>query len=119
MTTMPRQQRERWGRIAERRAAFWLRLKGYRILGQRLRTAAGEIDLVASRGRRLVFVEVKARESLRSGLEAIPPAQRRRLRRAAEALQSQWPGPWNEIRFDIVLIAPGQFPRHLINVDMS
>src|SRR3546814_11452262 len=48
-------------------AAWWLRLKGYRILGQRVRCARGEIDLVARRGRTVAFVEVKWRADSTSG----------------------------------------------------
>ncbi|MFW5833612.1 MAG: YraN family protein, partial [Pseudomonadota bacterium] len=52
---------DRRGHDAEARAAWWLRLKGFRILACRYRTPVGEIDLVARRGRLLVFVEVKYR----------------------------------------------------------
>ena len=52
------------GRKAERYAAMWLRAKGWRILAQRVRTPAGEIDLVAKRGKIVAFVEVKARRTM-------------------------------------------------------
>lgn len=58
---MKRQQAEKRGRQAERLAGWWLRLKGWQIVGRRLRTPAGEVDLVARRGSMLAFVEVKAR----------------------------------------------------------
>jgi putative endonuclease len=58
---MKRQSAERGGRRAESLAAWWLRLKGWRILARRVRTPVGEIDLVARRGRTIAFVEVKAR----------------------------------------------------------
>ncbi|MCA1907094.1 MAG: YraN family protein, partial [Magnetospirillum sp.] len=54
----------RTGKRAEIMAAWWLRLKGYAILARgwtnRRGSGAGEIDIVAKRGRLLVFVEVKA-----------------------------------------------------------
>ena len=56
---MKRAAAEARGRKAERRAAWWLRLHGWRILGERLRVAAGEVDLVARRGRIVAFIEVK------------------------------------------------------------
>ena len=59
---MKRAAAEARGRKAERRAAWWLRLHGWRILGERLRVAAGEVDLVARRGRIVAFIEVKWRE---------------------------------------------------------
>ena len=58
---MKRQRAESGGRRAETLAAWWLRLKGWRILATRARTPVGEVDLVARRGRTLAFVEVKAR----------------------------------------------------------
>src|SRR3546814_20155523 len=51
------------GRRGERLAAWWLRLKGWRILDTRVRTPAGEVDLVAKRGNLVAFVEVKMRKS--------------------------------------------------------
>ena len=51
----------RAGHAAEWVAALWLMLRGYRILGFRLKSRAGEIDLLACRGRVLAVVEVKRR----------------------------------------------------------
>lgn len=51
---------ERRGRQAETIAGWWLRLKGYRIVGRRVRCARGEVDLVARRGRTVAFVEVSS-----------------------------------------------------------
>ena len=51
----------RRGHGAERRAAWWLRLKGYRVLAINWRSVAGEIDLIARRGGTLAFIEVKQR----------------------------------------------------------
>jgi putative endonuclease len=44
---MSRQQAERRGRAAEWAAMLFLLCKGYRILGHRLRTPYGEVDLAA------------------------------------------------------------------------
>jgi len=62
-------------------AALWLMLKGYRILGFRLRTPQGEIDLLAQKGRTLAVVEVKSRVTLEEALGCVTHAQRERLRR--------------------------------------
>ena len=59
---MKRQQAERSGRDGETRAALWLRAKGWQVLDRRVKTAAGEIDLVAKRGRLVAFIEVKWRQ---------------------------------------------------------
>ncbi len=65
--------RYRRGRLSEWMAAALLMAKGYRILGRRIRTPHGEIDLVAVRGSRLAFVEVKRRLT-RGEAEARPDA---------------------------------------------
>ena len=65
-----RRRNEQHGRNAETVAAWFLRLKGYRILARRVRTHVGEIDLIARHGDTLVFVEVKARRALDSAVIA-------------------------------------------------
>jgi putative endonuclease len=62
---------------------LWLMAKGYRILGFRLATPLGEIDLLAQRGDILAVVEVKQRATLEAALDAVTWEQRARLRRAA------------------------------------
>lgn len=96
------------GRKAERFAAWFLRLRGYRVLATRYKTPLGEIDLIARRGRTLVFVEVKARATLTAGLEAITPRQQNRIKAAAEMFlaKGQIQGP---CRFDAVVVTPGRF----------
>ncbi len=111
---MARADGDRRGRAAERLAAWSLRLRGYRILARRFACPAGEIDLVVRRGDLLAFVEVKRRPSLDAGAEALRPAQRRRIARAAEAFLGQRPALAGlRLRFDLVLIAPWRLPRHL------
>ncbi len=104
------------GRRAEALAAWWLRLQGYRILTRGFRVAAGEIDLIARRGRLLALVEVKARPSLEQAGAAIRPRQRERIARAAEVFLQRHPELAGlDLRFDVVLIAPRRWPRHLAN----
>ena len=102
------------GRRGEVLAALWLMAKGYSILGFRLRTPHGEIDLVARRGRVLAAVEVKARTTLEVALEAVSLTQRQRLRRAIRALAARRRGLENSVvRLDLMALAPGRFPRHI------
>lgn len=109
-----RQAADRRGRRAERLAALWLSLKGYRVLARRARTGAGEIDLVARRGRTLAFIEVKARASRGEALEAFRPRQQDRLLAAASLWRAQPPALAGlQPRFDAILIAPGRPPQHL------
>ena len=110
------QRRKDWrrGRRGERLAAWWLRLKGYRILARDLRTPVGEIDIVARRGRVLALVEVKLRPAAAAALEAITPRQQQRIVRAAEAfLQRHRALSELDLRFDTVVVAPGRRPRHI------
>src|SRR5882724_5574704 len=83
--------RYRRGRISEWLAAAALMGRGYRILGRRVRTPYGEIDIVAVRGRRLAFVEVKRRATRGEGEAAVTPRQAGRIARAAEFWVSRRP----------------------------
>jgi putative endonuclease len=101
------------GRRAEAWAALWLMLKGYRILGFRLRTRLGEIDLLAVRGQVLAVVEVKQRRTLAEALETVTLEQRERLRRAGQAIAARRPRLQNlTVRLDLVALAPGRLPIH-------
>jgi putative endonuclease len=102
------------GRAAEGWAAVLLMLKGYRILGFRLATQQGEIDLLALRGRVLAVVEVKRRTSLEAALECVTYEQRDRLRRAGRAIAGRRPGLKDVfVRLDLIAMAPGRWPRHI------
>ena len=100
------------GHRGEWLAALWLMLHGYRVLGFRLRTPGGEIDLLAVRGRVLAIVEVKRRATLEEALAALTREQAERLSAAARALSLR-PGLRRlSARGDIVALAPGRLPRH-------
>lgn len=115
--TTPRPERVaafRVGLSAETRAAALLLAKGYRIAKRRFRTPVGEIDIVARRGRILVFIEVKARARLDSAAEAVTDRSKRRIVAAAEAWLAENPDDVHcDIRFDAVLVAPRRLPRHI------
>ncbi|MGD9737822.1 MAG: YraN family protein [Bauldia sp.] len=112
--TLRRRDRERHGRRAEAMAAWFLRLKGYRVVARRYRTPVGEIDLVVKRGRALVFVEVKARATELAGALAVTPAARARIARAGEAWLSRYPAAARlDLRFDVVVILPRRWPVHI------
>lgn len=102
------------GRRGERLAALWLTLKGYRILERRVRTPVGEIDLVASKGRLIAFVEVKVRRTTADAALAVTPVAQARIARAAEVWLSR--NAWasgSALRFDLFAITPGRWPRHV------
>ena len=105
------------GHAAEWVAAALLMAKGYQILGFRLKSRGGEIDILARRGRVLVVVEVKRRANLQAALEAMTPVQRQRLVTAGEAIRRNRPALQAlDLRIDIVALAPGRFPRHVRGV---
>jgi putative endonuclease len=109
-----RQQAERHGRRAETLAAWWLRLKGFRLLASRLRTPRGEIDLVMRRGNTLIFVEVKARSTMAEAQEALSLRGLARMRDASDVVMKRFDKNMRlNHRFDAVLIAPWHFPRHI------
>jgi putative endonuclease len=115
VTKVRRREAERRGRAAETIAALLLRLKGYRILGRRVRTHAGEIDLVARTPAGLVcFVEVKARSAEASAAEALGPRQQARIARAAALFLAGRPELARKgARFDVVTVTPRALPRHI------
>jgi putative endonuclease len=88
--------------------------KGYRILGFRLKTPQGEIDLLVQKGPLVVVVEVKRRASLETALAAVTWRQRERLVRAAHALAARRPTlAGAAVRLDLIALAPGRLPRHI------
>ena len=104
------------GRRAEVVAALWLMAKGYRILGFRLATPLGEIDLLAQRRGVLAVVEVKSRTSLEAALEAVTYEQRARLRRAGAHIAASRAGLRDAtVRLDLLALAPGRRPRHILD----
>jgi putative endonuclease len=104
----------RTGLSAESRAALLLLAKGFRIAARRFKTPLGEIDIVARRGRLLVFVEVKARASLDDAAFSLTGRQKQRIVAAARAWLARHPRDGAcDIRFDAVLVAPRRLPRHI------
>jgi len=106
---------EETGRRGERLAAWWLRLKGWQILDRRVRTPAGEVDLVARRGALVAFVEVKTRRTAAALDDAIDARRLARVAAAAELLMPRYAAAGEDIRVDVILLAPGTRPRHIEN----
>jgi putative endonuclease len=111
-----RSRANRSGLFAETIASLLLRLTGHRILARRYKTPYGEIDLVALKGRRLVFVEVKRRKTAEDAAWTLPAKQRRRIVRAAQYWLAGHPDyAGHDIAFDVVLAAPWAWPRYIEN----
>jgi putative endonuclease len=107
---------QRFGHFAESWAAWHLRIKGYRILAMRWRARLGEIDVIAQRGRLIIFVEVKARQVEADALSAISVAKREKLAKAVRQWISTYERPGISYRIDAVLIRPFRWPRHIENL---
>ena len=96
-------------------AAWWLRLHGWSLIDSRVRTARGEVDLIAKRGKTLSFVEVKTRQEgtrIRP-LDAVNKSKQALIERGANAWLKQLGTrdlPW---RFDVIEIyaEDGEKPR--------
>jgi putative endonuclease len=113
-----RQLAERRGRQGERRAALWLQLKGWTVLDRRKKTPLGEIDLVVRKGKLIAFVEVKWRKSAAELDFAIDEYRLRRVAAAAEAVAHLYATNGEDVRIDVILLAPGSLPRHIENAWM-
>lgn len=106
-----RRRRYRSGLNGEMIVAGVYMALGHRILGRRFKTPVGEIDLIAIKGRRVAFIEVKRRASSEEAEDAITLTMRRRVRRAADlwlARNPQYQG--HDVGFDLVFVLPWRFP---------
>jgi len=103
------------GRRGERIAGWWLRLKGWQIVARRVRTKAGEVDLIARRPGLVAFVEVKLRRTAADLDIAIDERRLARVAAAAEVLMAEYAQPGDDIRVDVILIARGVPLRHIEN----
>ena len=111
--TLRRQRAQRRGRTAEWLCLWHLRLHGWRILARGWRCPAGEIDILARRGKVLAVIEVKSRTAIPAAASALPPRQRRRIARAAQAFLGARPDLAGlDLRFDLMLVARHRLPRH-------
>ena len=108
-----RQRAQRRGRTAEWFCLWHLRMRGWRILARGWRCSAGEIDIVARRGKVLAVIEVKSRGEFAAAAIALAPRQRRRIARAAESFLLQRSDLVGlDLRFDLMLVTPRRLPRH-------
>lgn len=104
--------KQKLGKWGEDQACNYLEINRYEILARNYRFERAEIDLIASKNKVLIFVEVKVRKNAQFGMPETFASQnqRHRIRRAAEQFQIE--NKHNGfIRFDIVSILgkPEQF----------
>ena len=105
---------ERSRRWAQNWAAFVRHLKGYAIVGRRVQTPAGEIDLIARRGNVLAFIELKMRQQAVDAAEVLRPRQMSRIVRAPTGWTSR--RDWTQQftwRYDLILVTKWRWPKHV------
>ena len=108
------------GHFAEKIACLFLMLKGWWpvkmnfVVGRG--TGAGEVDLIMTRGRTLIFVEIKYRKTLIQAMEAISIQNQVRVAKASAVFLQKYPRYKDyQIRYDAFLMAPRRWPKHLPN----
>lgn len=117
-TPEQRHEADQRGREGEAAAAMLLAQAGWRIVAERVKTKAGEIDLVARKSGLVAFIEVKWRARAAHLADAI---DERRLARVAAAVELVWQDyatAGEDIRIDVILLAPGRKPTHIENAWM-
>ena len=115
MTTLKRQAADAAGRRGETYAATWFERRGWEVLAKRVKTKAGEVDLIVRRPDLVVFVEVKVRKTEAELDHAIDEHRLTRVAAAAELLMADYAQAGEDIRIDVMLLAPGCLPRHIEN----
>jgi len=107
---------EKQGHRGEALAALFLQAKLYRLREKRFKTPVGELDLIAEKAGTLIFVEVKTRGRNADEAMALGAVNRSRITRAAQYWLARHPAEsGKDIRFDVIFLAHGRWPRHLIN----
>ena len=109
---MSRREAERRGRVGEWIAMLYLIAKGYRVLGHRLRTPYGEVDIAAWKSGVLAIVEVKSRATYDAGAYALTPRAQQRIAMAATVLAGRWRLNAAPVRYDLIVVGAGLLPRH-------
>jgi putative endonuclease len=113
-----RQEADQRGREGEAAAAMWLTQQGWRIVAERVKTKAGEIDLIAKRTGLVAFVEVKWRARSAALADAIDERRLTRVAKAAEIVAHEYATDGEDTRIDVILLAPGRKPTHIENAWM-
>lgn len=100
------QQRLSLGRWGEQLAVRYLKRRLYQIVETNYRAPAGEIDIIARRGKILAFVEVKTRRGCRCGaaVEAVNERKQRQIVRTAQWYLAKQGQSSLQPRFDVIAI---------------
>ena len=113
-----RQIADRKGREAEAQAAQFLFGRGFSMLAERVKTKRGAIDLIARKGNLVAFIEVKWRARVSDLADAIDERRLARVAAAVEIVAGDYAKDDDDVRIDVILLAPGIRPRHIENAWM-
>jgi len=109
-----RRRAEHFGHLGEWLAALWLQARFYTVLHRRFKTPLGEIDIIARRGKTLVFAEVKTRRTKSGHSDALGAANQARIIAAARWWLAAHPEAAGlNLRFDVIVLAPFCWPVHV------
>ncbi len=103
------------GSAQEERAVRFLREQGYDIMATNFRCKAGEVDIIASEGGVLCFIEVKYRATLRAGQPevAVNFSKQKRISRVADFYFVRYNVSASvQVRFDVVGILGEEIRLH-------
>ncbi len=115
MKLNPRQIRYYFGLLAEHIACLYLRLKFYQIIAKRYKTPFGEVDIIARKGRRIIFIEIKARRDT-SLMDFISKHQQQRITQAAQYFLLKFSKYQTyDLRFDAIIMNRYFWPKHFIS----
>lgn len=107
------------GIIAEYVAAFWLFLKGHKIIKMRLKNKVGEIDILSKKGKIFYISEVKKRQNFEKGIEAINKRQIKRCCAAFFAYAQYKKLEYSEIIAQGIIISPFSLPKCVLIDEIS
>ncbi len=80
-----------------------------------MRTKSGEIDIIARKGDLVAIVEVKYRNNINDALNAVDNRSQHRIANAANIwLSAQRDFDNLSLRFDIIAVLPGKWPKHFV-----
>lgn len=105
------------GLIGEFNATDYLKNKKFKILEQNHKNRLGEIDIIAERKNMIIFVEVKARSTLKFGRpsEAVDFRKQQKLRSVANLYLLQHQMMNRQCRFDVIEVIGDNEINHIEN----
>ena len=94
------------GNIGEVEAVDYLKKMGFKILETNFKLKFGEIDIIALDKNVIVFVEVKARDTLAFGrpIEAVDYKKQQKIKKTAQMYLIMKKKPYADVRFDVIEI---------------